>query len=235
MYFVELSRLLRRARVVCVFVGDSGTCRPVDSRGAVYAVLYASKRRARAGSTHTRPINFNQQLLVVHSLVAVHMVASKPLVFPPGVPILPYTTQLPPVCVFDESHVSLHPPPPCPRSMDYIFENNRKWVKESVEEDPESFTKFAKSQQPKYLYIGCSDSRVPAQNMMVRGWTFSGLVMSASRASRRTNNQVRAGILQGWTPSCDNHAQVAAQVLRGAARIGTSRTKLKHVQYSSYI
>lgn len=52
--------------------------------------------------------------------------------------------------------------------MDYIFENNRKWVKETLAEDPQAFSRLAKSQQPKYLYIGCSDSRVPAQNMMVR-------------------------------------------------------------------
>lgn len=50
--------------------------------------------------------------------------------------------------------------------MDYIFENNRKWVQETVAEDPDAFKRLAKSQQPKYLYIGCSDSRVPAQNMM---------------------------------------------------------------------
>lgn len=54
--------------------------------------------------------------------------------------------------------------------MDYIFENNREWVAGTISEDPDTFKRLATSQQPKYLYIGCSDSRVPAQNMMVRGY-----------------------------------------------------------------
>ncbi|CAM9585913.1 unnamed protein product [Discosporangium mesarthrocarpum] len=52
------------------------------------------------------------------------------------------------------------------RELDYIFENNRKWVEDTLVEDPETFKRLAQSQSPKYMYIGCSDSRVPAQNMM---------------------------------------------------------------------
>lgn len=50
--------------------------------------------------------------------------------------------------------------------MDYIFENNREWVDETLTHDPDAFKRLAKSQSPKYMYIGCSDSRVPAQNIM---------------------------------------------------------------------
>eukprot|EP00612_Vaucheria_litorea_P000161 CAMPEP_0171451636 /NCGR_PEP_ID=MMETSP0945-20130129/64_1 /TAXON_ID=109269 /ORGANISM="Vaucheria litorea, Strain CCMP2940" /LENGTH=295 /DNA_ID=CAMNT_0011976141 /DNA_START=106 /DNA_END=993 /DNA_ORIENTATION=- len=50
--------------------------------------------------------------------------------------------------------------------LEHLFENNKKWVRESVEKDPEVFTRLKDAQQPKYLYIGCSDSRVPAQNML---------------------------------------------------------------------
>lgn len=52
------------------------------------------------------------------------------------------------------------------RSMDHLFERNREWMKEKLERDPDAFKRFAKSQSPKYLYIGCSDSRVPAQDIM---------------------------------------------------------------------
>lgn len=55
------------------------------------------------------------------------------------------------------------------RSTDYIFANNRAWVEERLAQDPDTFKRLAKSQKPRYMYIGCSDSRVPAQNMMVRG------------------------------------------------------------------
>jgi carbonic anhydrase len=49
---------------------------------------------------------------------------------------------------------------------DRIFENNRRWAEKIQQEDPQYFTKLAKEQRPDYLYIGCSDSRVPADVIM---------------------------------------------------------------------
>jgi carbonic anhydrase len=46
-----------------------------------------------------------------------------------------------------------------------LFENNRKWVTEKLSLDPEYFEKLALGQQPKFLWIGCSDSRVPASEI----------------------------------------------------------------------
>src|SRR6476469_7420884 len=46
--------------------------------------------------------------------------------------------------------------------MEDIFKNNRKWVQDKLAEDSEFFNKLAKGQKPRYLFIGCSDSRVPA-------------------------------------------------------------------------
>jgi carbonic anhydrase len=47
-----------------------------------------------------------------------------------------------------------------------ILEGNKKWVAQRKEEDPEFFNKLAKPQTPKYLYFGCSDSRVPANQIL---------------------------------------------------------------------
>ena len=47
-----------------------------------------------------------------------------------------------------------------------IFENNKKWVADKLAVDPEYFTNLSKGQQPEYLYIGCSDSRVTAEELM---------------------------------------------------------------------
>ena len=48
---------------------------------------------------------------------------------------------------------------------DQIFENNRKWVAEKKVSDDEFFDHLAEGQNPEILYIGCSDSRVTAEDM----------------------------------------------------------------------
>ncbi len=52
------------------------------------------------------------------------------------------------------------------KEMKVLFDNNRIWVKESLLKDPEYFTKHVKEQKPKYLWIGCSDSRVSANQIL---------------------------------------------------------------------
>lgn len=47
-----------------------------------------------------------------------------------------------------------------------IFENNQQWVKNRKAADEHFFEKLAADQNPDYLYIGCSDSRVAAEEMM---------------------------------------------------------------------
>lgn len=46
-----------------------------------------------------------------------------------------------------------------------LLEGNRKWVEETLEMDPEYFERLAKGQTPPVLWIGCSDSRVPANQV----------------------------------------------------------------------
>lgn len=47
-----------------------------------------------------------------------------------------------------------------------IFDNNRQWVASMKAKDADFFEKLAKDQTPDFLYIGCSDSRVPANEIM---------------------------------------------------------------------
>lgn len=51
-------------------------------------------------------------------------------------------------------------------SYEKIFTNNKEWVQSKLNADADFFEKLAKDQNPEYLYIGCSDSRVPANEIM---------------------------------------------------------------------
>jgi carbonic anhydrase len=51
-------------------------------------------------------------------------------------------------------------------SYDQIFQNNRRWAEAKRLQDPDYFPKLAREQRPEYLYIGCSDSRVPSNEIM---------------------------------------------------------------------
>lgn len=50
--------------------------------------------------------------------------------------------------------------------LNRVFSNNEKWIAEKLKVDPEFFEKLAKGQSPDILYIGCSDSRVTAEELM---------------------------------------------------------------------
>lgn len=50
--------------------------------------------------------------------------------------------------------------------IDLIFENNKKWIEEKLSLNQNYFTDLAKGQTPEFLYIGCSDSRVTAEDLM---------------------------------------------------------------------
>ena len=47
-----------------------------------------------------------------------------------------------------------------------LLSNNRKWAEKIKAEDPEFFTKLSRQQSPEYLWIGCSDSRVPSNQIV---------------------------------------------------------------------
>lgn len=49
--------------------------------------------------------------------------------------------------------------------LPHLFANNRAWATEMVRQDPEFFSRLAGQQGPDYLWIGCSDSRVPANQI----------------------------------------------------------------------
>lgn len=51
-------------------------------------------------------------------------------------------------------------------SLDHLLARNRTWADEMVAEDPAYFSRLVSQQTPEYLWIGCSDSRVPANQIV---------------------------------------------------------------------
>ena len=47
-----------------------------------------------------------------------------------------------------------------------LLENNRRWAQRTTEQEPHFFAELAAQQAPRYLWIGCSDSRVPANEIV---------------------------------------------------------------------
>ncbi|MDN3681523.1 carbonate dehydratase [Vibrio tapetis subsp. quintayensis] len=83
-----------------------------------------------------------------------------------------------------------------------LFANNTAWAQTIKAEKPEFFTKLAEGQQPEYLWIGCSDSRVPAERL-------TGLVSGELFVHRNVANQVIHTDL-----NCLSVVQYAVEVLK---------------------
>ena len=52
------------------------------------------------------------------------------------------------------------------RALKQLFDNNRVWAERLQRQDPDFFRKLSQQQSPDYLWIGCSDSRVPANEIV---------------------------------------------------------------------
>jgi carbonic anhydrase len=88
------------------------------------------------------------------------------------------------------------------RFLPRLFDNNRKWAIEQVSRDPQYFSRLCGIQRPEYLWIGCSDSRVPAN-------TIVGLAPGEVFVHRNVANVVRPD-----DPNCLSVVQYAVDVLR---------------------
>ena len=67
--------------------------------------------------------------------------------------------------------------------INHLFQNNRKWAAEIEKETPGFFAELSQQQAPEYLWIGCSDSRVPANQIV-------GLLPGEVFVHRNIANQV---------------------------------------------
>jgi len=52
------------------------------------------------------------------------------------------------------------------KTLEHLFKNNKDWAESITKEDPDFFKNLSKLQAPEYLWIGCSDSRVPSNELI---------------------------------------------------------------------
>jgi carbonic anhydrase len=88
------------------------------------------------------------------------------------------------------------------RTLSQLFENNRAWAADMTRQDPDFFRRLSAQQSPHYLWIGCSDSRVPANQVV-------GLVPGEMFVHRNVANVVVHTDL-----NCLSAIQFAVDVLR---------------------
>src|SRR5438132_6531615 len=86
--------------------------------------------------------------------------------------------------------------------LSHLFDKNRAWAAEMVRHDPEFFERLSRQQAPRYLWIGCSDSRVPANQIV-------GLLPGEMFVHRNVANVVVHTDL-----NCLSALQFAVEVLR---------------------
>jgi carbonic anhydrase len=88
------------------------------------------------------------------------------------------------------------------RVLSHLFDNNRAWAAEMTRQDPDFFLRLSGQQTPRYLWIGCSDSRVPANQIV-------GLLPGEMFVHRNVANVVVHTDL-----NCLSAIQFAVEVLR---------------------
>ena len=85
--------------------------------------------------------------------------------------------------------------------LEILLQNNRNWAEQVRQEDPEFFPRLATKQKPKYLWIGCSDSRVPANQI-------TGLVPGEVFVHRNVAN-----VIGSDDPNCQSVIEYAVNAL----------------------
>jgi carbonic anhydrase len=123
------------------------------------------------------------------------------------------------------------------RTLAHLFENNRKWAREIRQQDPDFFATLSRQQAPSYLWIGCSDSRVPANQIV-------GLLPGELFVHRNVANlvvhtdlnclsvmQFAVDVLQvRHIIVCGHYGCSGVQAAIRGDRIGISDNWLRHVQ-----
>jgi carbonic anhydrase len=123
------------------------------------------------------------------------------------------------------------------RTLRHLFDNNRAWAEAIRLQDPEFFSKLSRQQFPEYLWIGCSDSRVPSNQIV--GLLPGELFVHRNLANLVVHTDLNCLSVMQFAVDilkvrhiivCGHYGCSGVQAALKSDRIGLSDNWLRHVQ-----
>ncbi len=123
------------------------------------------------------------------------------------------------------------------RTLKLLFDNNKAWAERIRQQDPEFFLKLSRQQTPAYLWIGCSDSRVPANEIV--GLLPGELFVHRNVANLVVHTDLNCLSVMQFAVDilkvkhiivCGHYGCSGVQAALRRSRIGLSDNWLRHVQ-----
>jgi carbonic anhydrase len=123
------------------------------------------------------------------------------------------------------------------RTLDELFSANKTWAAQILRQDPDFFTKLSRQQSPTYLWIGCADSRVPANQIV--GLLPGELFVHRNIANMVVHTDLNCLSVMQFAVDilkvkhvivCGHYGCSGVQAALRRTRIGLSDNWLRHVQ-----
>jgi len=123
------------------------------------------------------------------------------------------------------------------RTLNHLFDNNKAWAARIRQRDPEFFATLSHQQSPKYLWIGCSDSRVPANQ--IAGLSPGELFVHRNIANLVVHTDLNCLSVMQFAVEilkvehiivCGHYGCSGVQAVLRGDRLGLSDNWLRHIQ-----
>ena len=123
------------------------------------------------------------------------------------------------------------------RTLSHLFQNNKAWAHRIHQQDPDFFLKLSRQQTPGYLWIGCSDSRVPANEIV--GLLPGELFVHRNIANLVVHTDLNCLSVMQFAVDilkirhiivCGHYGCSGVEAAFGRQRLGLSDNWLRHVQ-----
>lgn len=122
-------------------------------------------------------------------------------------------------------------------NLNHLFERNRQWADTITREKPDFFEQLSRQQSPEYLWIGCADSRVPANEIV--GLMQGELFVHRNIANVVVHSDINCLSVVQFAVDvlkvkhiivCGHYGCTGVQIVTRGGRVGLSDNWLRHIQ-----